>query len=166
MARVGLHTTPPPRPSVPYSEGRPSLPAELSGLHELLSEVLAEQLSRRTTTEEQLITARSREVARSQTRSYRGAIGGLAAALLALGTWTVSVVRSYGDSRAAAAIAEQDAALDAARAAAAAKDTRALVDATVSRVDAIERKIDRLIVLTEEARTPTAPPAPQRPRIR
>lgn len=171
MARVDLHRTPAPPRSVPYQEVRPSLPAELSGLHDLLSEVfadvLSEQMSRRTTTEEQLITARAGEVARGKTRTYRGAIGGLAAALIALGTWTISVVRSYGDSRAAAAVAEQDAALDAARAAASARDTRALVDSTVSRVDAIERKIDRLITLTEaQAQAHTQPEQQSKPRIR
>lgn len=154
----------PQRPALPYPTPHPdgvSLPAELSGLHELLSEVLSEALGRRSQADESAVRDRATTIAKSQTRRYRGAIGGLSAALIALGTWTVAQVRSYGDARAAAAQAELVAEREAEDAALAAQSTRQLADATSARVDAIERKLDRLIALLEEPEDDT----PQR-RVR
>lgn len=138
---------------------RPSLPAELSGLHEMLRDALQEALGSRTQAEESMISARAGELARGKTRTYRGAIGGLAAALVALLSWAATQVQAYGDGRAEAAQAALRAEAKAEEARVYAEETRGLAEAAARQVDALDRKLDRLLSLAETEAEQQAAPA-------
>lgn len=160
-----------PRPTQEYGPVGPprqaALAAELSGMHEMLRDALAEVLpgllSDRSQSAESLIAARVKVDTQQRTRKLSGAVGGLVALLMATGGWAISQVRSYGDSRVAAVQAEAKA--DAAVVEAA--ETRATVDEHGARLGHLETKVDRALRILEglearpEAATEVVVPKPK-----
>ncbi|MBK8241668.1 MAG: hypothetical protein IPK74_39675, partial [Deltaproteobacteria bacterium] len=111
---------------------------------------------------ESTIAARVGEGVRGRTRSYRGAIGTLGAALVGVLAWSWSQVQAYGDSREGAARAAVQAEQKAAEATARVEETHDLAEVNSTRIDVLEAKIDRLLVIAEtlENRPSNLPPAP------
>lgn len=163
---------PTPRPSVEYAmRSQTPLPAELSAVNELVRAAIEDVFASRHESEESIIAARVGETVRGKTRSYRGAIGTLGAALVGVLAWSWSQVQAYGDSRASAAKAAVAAEQKAEQASHKAQETRDLAETNSARITAIEAKLDRLIVIaetvqqhTEPGEEPTAPPPKRRPR--
>ena len=136
--------TPRPPTQTEYAH-RPTTPAEESSVEAIVSRVVGQLLGERTASDESTIQARVHDETRTRTRRYRGAIGGLGAALVALASWSVSQVEAYGDSRAAAAQSALKAEAKAEEAAAyleetrqIAADARAASATTSARVDELD----------------------------
>ncbi|MBK8720554.1 MAG: hypothetical protein IPN32_38475 [Deltaproteobacteria bacterium] len=154
---------PTPRASTEYSMRQQTpLPAELSAVNELVRAAIEDVLTRHHESDESIIAARVGEGVRGRTRSYRGAIGTLGAALVGVLAWSWSQVQAYGDSREGAARAAVQAEQKAAEATARVEETHDLAEANSTRIDVLEAKIDRLLVIAEtlENRPSNLPPAP------
>lgn len=87
---------------------------------------------------------------RAARTGYRGAIGALAAGLVAAITWGVTEVRAYGDGRESAARAAIAAEAKAAEAVRYAEDTRKVAEDAASHAGEIERKLDLVIAKLEQ----------------
>lgn len=121
-------------------------PAALSAVREIVDDSIDKALSDRSTAAESALTLQVESTVRSKTKRYRGAVSGLAAALVAVAGWAVAEVRSYGDERVAAYTAQ----VEARDAKAHAEETRQVADRATARLDELEPKVDEALVILRE----------------
>jgi len=128
-------------------------PAEISTVQEIV-QVLAAQIGdiveAKLAATQPASSGDSVSMRRATRTGYRGAIGALAAGLVAAITWGVTEVRAYGDGRESAArsaIAAEAKAADAARFA---EDTRKVAETAAARADVLEAKLDKVLAKLDE----------------
>lgn len=144
-----------------------SSPAARSAVREIFGELLDE----RDDAEGSRVNLRVNERYRKTQRPKNIAIGGLAGLVLTLAGWAVAEVRSYGDEREEAARTAIAAEAKAVAAADEAMRVRTELDDARARVDALEPKVDEVLLMLEQllareaARSaPLAVPKKPRPR--